>query len=120
MSKKKIEGTVEAWESGELGSSIEHARVAPPEIAKAVDEAMGMQAISIRLQNDLIEEFKLIAGRYGIGYQPLMRKALTEFARTELRKLAFEHSKEIERLSKQATVELEVLSAAVSKHKAHA
>lgn len=120
MSKKKIEGTIEAWESGALGSSIEHAKVAPPEVARAVDDAMGMQAISIRLQNDLIEEFKLIAHRYGIGYQPLMRKALTEFARTELRKLAFEHAREIERQSRQTPVEPEVLSAAVAKHKAHA
>ena len=56
-----MKGTDEAWESGQLGQDIEHAVRAPRELEKQVDDAMGMQAISIRLEKDLIESFKLIA-----------------------------------------------------------
>jgi predicted DNA binding CopG/RHH family protein len=84
----KIESTVEAWESGKLGRDAAHAKRAPKELEQQVDEALGLQAISIRLNKELIEDFKFIAKVHGIGYQPLMRDALKRFAEMEYKRIA--------------------------------
>ena len=42
----------------------------------ALNDALGMQAISIRLPKEMIEAYKLIAAHHGVGYQPLMRDVL--------------------------------------------
>lgn len=81
----KIEGTAEAWESGALGRDAEFARVASLDVQKAVDDALGLQAISIRLDKELIESFKTIAKIHGMGYQPLMREVLKRFAESEIK-----------------------------------
>jgi len=62
----------------------EQVAVASPELCAQVDDALDLQMISIRLQKQLIEEFKLIAEYYGMGYQPLMRQTLEKWARVEL------------------------------------
>ena len=93
MSKAKIEGTHEAWEDGSLGRDMEHAQLAPHEIESQIDESLGMQMISIRLQKDLIEDFKRIAEFHGVGYQPLMRDALQRFAAAEYKLIALEYAK---------------------------
>lgn len=49
----------------------------------AVDEAAGLEMISIRLDKSLIEDLKLMASRKGIGYQPLIRKILDRFVYKE-------------------------------------
>ena len=76
------------WESGALGRSEKHFLVAAPEVEAALDEALCLQPISVRLQQSLIKDLKLIARYHGIGYQPLMRNALHRFARFELREMA--------------------------------
>lgn len=86
----KIESTVEAWESGALGRDAAHAKRAPKELQQQVDDALGLQMISIRLNKDLIEELKTIAKIHGVGYQPLMRDALKRFAAAEFKRLAVE------------------------------
>lgn len=94
MKTEKIVSSAEAWEGGELGRSVEHAVVAPPGMAQQIDDALGMQMISIRLPKDLIEEFKMIAQFHSIGYQPLMRDALKRFAEAELKKMAVQYANE--------------------------
>lgn len=101
---RKIEGTAEAWESGQLGNDETSVRVASQETHDAVDECMGLKAISIRLPVSLIEEFKMIADYNQIGYQPLIRKMLQRFANAELRKMAIEH---YEKTKQEAAVEAE-------------
>lgn len=76
------------WESGQLGRDEAHVRVADPVEETALDGALGLQLISIRLQGALIKDMKLIAEYHGIGYQPLMRDVLNRFARTELHTIA--------------------------------
>lgn len=76
------------WESGKLGRSEENVVVADSSIEDALDEAVGLKSISIRLQKNLIKDLKLIAKHHGIGYQPLIRDALNRFARYELRTIA--------------------------------
>lgn len=83
MSKsKKIEGTTEAWESRQLGAdekfvaSVEHDDA-------LIEEAVGLQMISIRLQKSLLEELKMIANINGLGYQPLIKQVLRRFVEGE-------------------------------------
>ena len=54
------------------------------DIQPQVDEAIAMQPISIRLPKSLIETFKLLGQRHGLGYQPLMRRVLARFAEAEM------------------------------------
>lgn len=75
------------WESGQLGMSEEHVRVATPEEVAQVDEALGLQLISIRLQKGLLEALKVIAKHHGIGYQPMIRDLLNRFAISESKQI---------------------------------
>lgn len=88
MKKTKIAGSAEAWESGALGRDVAHAVKAPDGTVEQVDDALGLQMISIRLPKELIEEFKMVATFHNVGYQPLMRDALKRFASAEIKKIA--------------------------------
>jgi hypothetical protein len=79
MTTTKIESTAEAWESRGLGASAEHVGVASSDHELALDRALDLQSISIRLPKQLIDQYKLIAHFHGVGYQPLMRDILTRF-----------------------------------------
>jgi hypothetical protein len=88
MNKRStITGTAEAWETGLLGRSGEHVRVTPAEVADKIDEALGLQAISIRLPKATIDTYKRLAEMHGVGYQPLMRDAICRWAESELKML---------------------------------
>lgn len=88
MSKKaSIPGTAEAWESGELGRSDAHTRKTPNDVETQIDEALGLQAISIRLPKSTIQTYKQLAEMHGVGYQPLMREAICRWAEAELKSL---------------------------------
>ncbi|WP_328188008.1 hypothetical protein [Marinobacter sp. OP 3.4] len=84
---KKIGSTPEAWEDGSLGRAEEYVRVAGSVDEQALNEAAGLQPISIRLQKSLIEDFKMIAEINGIGYQPLIRQVLKRFADDEKKRI---------------------------------
>ena len=82
---KRIPATDEAWESGELGGDPKFARIFEGDVQSRIDDAMAMQPISIRLPKSLIETFKLLGQVHGMGYQPLMRRALARFAEAEMK-----------------------------------
>jgi|SRR5699024_4023308 len=84
------------WESGELGMSAESVQVSTD--SDALDEALGMKPISIRLEKRLIENLKRIASHHNIGYQPMVRDLLNRFATAELK---FILKQELEELSEQ-------------------
>lgn len=88
--KVKIENSTKAWESGELGNDLKHTRAVDKKIGAQIDEALGLQMISIRLEQDLIESFKLLGTKYNMGYQPLMREALKRFIEGEFKLIASE------------------------------
>jgi len=71
----------EAWDNRELGASEEHVRKASPDREKALDERLGLQTISIRLQKSLIDNLKRLAEEDGIGYQPYVRQILMRHVR---------------------------------------
>jgi hypothetical protein len=80
----------EPWESGALGRDAAHVVRAPADLKEQIDEALGLQMISIRLQRELIAELKAIAAYRGIGYQPLIRDVLRRFTRSELLTMTIE------------------------------
>ena len=84
----KEKSPADSWDNGDLGRDPAHAKAAPEETNKAVDEALGLQMISIRLPKELIEDFKSLAQYHGLGYQPLMRDALKRFASAEMKQIA--------------------------------
>ena len=77
----KDDDDAELWESKKLGAAAQHARRVSSTKSKAVDDALGLQAISIRLQKELVEQLKELALRDGIGYQPYIRQLLTRHVR---------------------------------------
>ncbi len=93
----KIMDTDEAWDSRQLGADEAFAAVAEMDDS-ALNEALELQPISIRLHKSLVEDFKLIAGMNGLGYQTLMRQVLKRFADCEkkqmLRDMAAEYAKD--------------------------
>ena len=50
-----------------------------------------MQAISIRLQKKLVDDFKVLAELNGIGYQTLMKQVLNRFIQSEMKRIANQH-----------------------------
>lgn len=83
----RILDTDEAWDGGALGRDDSYVQVADETETAGIDEALGLQPISIRLERSLIEDFKLIAQLNGLGYQPLMRQALRRFADCEKKRI---------------------------------
>ncbi|MDO4709084.1 MAG: hypothetical protein Q4B94_04575 [Pseudomonadota bacterium] len=74
----------ELWETGALGASPEHARVAKGASAR-LDAATNMRLVTMRLPNALVDTLKDIASHHGVGYQPMVRDLLMRFAVSELR-----------------------------------
>ena len=83
----RFHASIEAWESGALGRDEKNVKVADASEELALDDAMDMQMISIRLQRKLIEDLKVIAKHNGIGYQPLIRQLLTRFVISEFKRM---------------------------------
>lgn len=86
---EKIEGTDEAWENRQLGADLESAVVSAVD-PKSILDALGLKPISIRLEQDLIDDFKAIAHINGMPYQTLMREVLRRFAEGEKKRIAIE------------------------------
>ena len=84
---KKILGTDEAWERGALGQSAEHAKRVSDDMAKEIDEALGLQMISIRLSKSTIDTYKTLAKMHGVGYQPMMRDVLERWVVGEMKQM---------------------------------
>lgn len=86
-----IPGTDEAWEDGLLGNDEKFASPLPESEAASdlaqINESLGLQPISIRLEKSLVEDFKTIATINGLGYQTLMRQALKRFAECEMKRI---------------------------------
>jgi len=76
------------WESGELGFSVEHARPVSREHETAIDDALGLQLVPVRLPKALLEELELIACEQGLGCHALIRRVLARFAAAESGKSA--------------------------------
>lgn len=83
----RILDTEEAWDEGALGRDEAFVKAVDERAELSIDEALGLQPISIRLERSLIEDFKMIASLNGLGYQTLMRQALKRFAECEKKRI---------------------------------
>ena len=83
---KKKKHDEETWDNRKLGAEEAFVRKVSSEREKILDEKLGLQAISIRLQKNLIEDLKELAGEEGLLYQPYVRQILTRYVRDEKRK----------------------------------
>lgn len=81
MKNTRKTNTKNAWDNRELGASESHVRKASASREKALDDRLGLQSISIRLQKSLIENLKKLADEDGIGYQPYVRQLLMRHVR---------------------------------------
>jgi predicted DNA binding CopG/RHH family protein len=92
----------DAWETRELGASLEHAQVSSAERSHALDDALGMQAISIRLPKQLIDQYKMIAQYHGVGYQPLMRDILARYVPHAMQEMMTDLEAQLEKAKAEA------------------
>lgn len=114
MNKKdleKFDKDNELWDSKQLGASAEHAVPVSDEEDKALDDSLGLQLLSFRIQKSVIEQLRGLAKLEGIGYQPLMRRILTAWVREN------EHRLEQLLTPRQATEKADILFAQAIKLK---
>ena len=104
MTTRKIEDTDQAWDERKLGAEAEFVGVAAISHEEALQEALELQAISIRLPKDLVRNYKLIAEFHGIGYQPLMRDVLQRFVAPELKLILETQHKAAKAMEKSALI----------------
>lgn len=104
MATTKIPNTIEAWEDGLLGRDEKHVAVADESHEAALDAALELQAISIRLPKQLVQHYKLIAHFHGVGYQPLMRDVLSRFVPNALKEILEAEQAKAVKASEQAVL----------------
>ena len=89
------------WDDRELGASEDHVEVASMAEMAAFNDALSLQAISIRLQKNLVSDLKSIAESYGIGYQPMVRDLLQRFVIAEKKQAL---RRQLDRLNEQEQI----------------
>jgi predicted DNA binding CopG/RHH family protein len=94
----------DAWDDGALGRDEAHVERADGSHEAALDEALEMRSISIRLPKQLIKQYKLIANYHGVGYQPLMRDVMARFVPNALKEILEEEQKKAAVAAKEATI----------------
>lgn len=70
-----------AWDNRQLGADEKFVRVSTQGTEARIDEGLALQMISMRLPQDVVEKFKIIAREQGLGYQPFMRQILMNYLR---------------------------------------
>lgn len=83
----------QAWDDGTLGRDerfVAKSNTTQEELA----DILGLQAISIRMPKELLQDLKDLAQLHGLGYQPLIKQILTRFVEGEKKMLANEKIRE--------------------------
>lgn len=89
--KAKAVENDDAWEDRRVGADEAFAEVAP-DMSAALDAALDLHPISIRLQKTLVDNLKALAHLHGLGYQPLIRQILTRWVDSELKQMLTQHA----------------------------
>lgn len=86
---KELTADAEKWDNRELGASEEHlgklSAKEQRELDEAIDEGLGLQLISIRLNKAVVEDLKILAKEDGLGYQPFIRQILARYVADQKR-----------------------------------
>ena len=96
MASSKTSMGVNPWEVHDQDLSDENTSAMSSEQQASIDDSLGLQMISIRLQRSLLQNLKAIADYHNIGYQPLIRDLLNRFAKSELQSILQERLAQIE------------------------
>ena len=72
------------WDRKELGASSEHAVQASEQNQKDLDEALGLQTLTIRLSKRTVDKIDKIAKAKGIWRVPLIREILNDYVKNNL------------------------------------
>lgn len=83
-SRKVSNPNPQPWEEFDKHLTEANVSIVPPDEEAAIEDALGLQMISIRLQKSLISNLKVIADFHKVGYQPLIRDLLNRFVRSEM------------------------------------
>jgi hypothetical protein len=83
MTAEKLKSNTAKWEEGELGQSPGHMGVVPENEELEIDDALGLQLVSVRLQKTLMKDLKELAIKEGLGYQPYLRQVLTKHVQAQ-------------------------------------
>lgn len=83
-SKARITPTEDPWGDRTVGAEEQFVEIAT-DINAAVDAALDLHPISIRLQKNLIDNLKALSHLHGLGYQPLIRQILTRWVDSEVK-----------------------------------
>lgn len=75
----EITNPEDLWDKRFLGCNISFVGLAPESDDSKVDSALDICSVSIRVQNSLIEELKVIAQSKKINYYFLIRQVLQQF-----------------------------------------
>ena len=82
--KARITPNEDPWEDRTVGTEEQFVEIAT-DINAAVDAALDLHPISIRLQKNLIDNLKALSHLHGLGYQPLIRQILTRWVDSEVK-----------------------------------
>lgn len=93
----------------QVGTTEEFVAVAPAGISTGIDDALGLQPISIRLQKDLLDNLKELAKLNGLGYQPLIRQVLTRWVDCELKDMLRAKAKEAEATARATALDMQAI-----------
>lgn len=96
MAEQFIDDQADDWEDGHLGTEIDYAAVSNSVNEAALDEALCLQSINIRMPKSLLDDLKAIATLENIGYQPLMKQVLQRFVTCEMKRIVREEAEKIE------------------------
>ncbi len=91
MTTIKIESTLDNWDTKALGADEAYVTVDEEDLEALINDHLAMRPISIRLEESLINDFKMIAKHHGLSYQPMMRQVLKRFADNETRRILREY-----------------------------
>ena len=85
---EKIPGTIDNWDvDGPLGKDEQYAKVTTDFTVEDVQDSLGLKPVSIRMQESVLSDLKVIAKYHGIGYQPLIKQILKRFVDSEFRQI---------------------------------
>lgn len=95
MAEQFVDDHADDWEDGHLGRDIDYASVSTSVNEAALDEALCLQSINIRMPKSLLDDLKAIATLENIGYQPLMKQVLQRFVTCEMKRIVREEAEKI-------------------------
>lgn len=86
-----LEDNTQQWDDRELGASDQFVKVSTVNEAQ-IDDALGLQSISLRMPTDLLDDLKNIAALNQLGYQTLIKQVLKRFVSSEMKRIIKEQA----------------------------